>query len=188
MLADLTVITNFYTSGNLPQTGQTRTYSKPAPPIYPFTIPPEGEQENQGYHGDKGRNSYHETPKVSFYVCFKWTAWPSGQRVGLAIRLPWIWVSRLRPAGVVSSSSWVQIHSRPCKCQLGFNPDTLYLYHLLQITCNLLAQLTARTSSRDKALTFFFAACFEFSFVMEKLHKFRDAARIFPFPISTKSV
>ena len=90
MLADLTVITNFYTSGNLPQTGQTRTYSKPAPPIYPFTIPPEGEQENQGYHGDKGRNSYHETPKVSFYVCFKWTAWPSGQRVGLAIRLPWI--------------------------------------------------------------------------------------------------
>ena len=158
MLADLNVIINFYTSGNLPQTGQTRTYSKPAPPIYPFTIPPEGEQENQGYHGDKGRNSYHETPKVSFYVCFKWTAWPSGQRVGLAIRLPGIWVPRLRPAGVVSWSSWVQIQSRPCKCQLVFNPDMLYLYHLLQFTCNLLAQLTARTSSMDKALTSFFCS------------------------------
>lgn len=102
MVADLTVIINFYTSGNLPQTGQTRSYSKAAPPIYPFTIPPEGEQENQGYRGDKGRNSYHEAPKVSFYVCFKWTAWPSGQRVRFAMWRPGILVPRRRPAGVVS--------------------------------------------------------------------------------------
>ena len=37
---------------NLLKTGQAR--SNPAPPIYPFTIPPEGQQENQGYHGYQG--------------------------------------------------------------------------------------------------------------------------------------
>lgn len=44
------------------KTGQAR--SNPAPPIYPFTIPPEGEQENQGYHGNQGSENNNEAIKV----------------------------------------------------------------------------------------------------------------------------
>ncbi|XP_078359625.1 uncharacterized protein LOC144644082 isoform X4 [Oculina patagonica] len=43
--------------------GQAR--SNPAPPIYPFTIPPEGEQENQGYHGNQGSENNNEAIKTS---------------------------------------------------------------------------------------------------------------------------
>lgn len=44
------------------ETGQAR--SNPAPPIYPFTIPPEGEQENQGYHGYQGSENNNDAIKV----------------------------------------------------------------------------------------------------------------------------
>lgn len=47
---------------NLLKTGQAR--SNPAPPIYPFTIPPEGQQENQGYHGYQGSENNNDAIKV----------------------------------------------------------------------------------------------------------------------------
>lgn len=53
---------------NLLKTGQAR--SNPAPPIYPFTIPPEGQQENQGYHGYQGSENNNDAIKVlcHFYL------------------------------------------------------------------------------------------------------------------------
>ena len=54
---------------NLLKTGQTR--SNPAPPIYPFTIPPEGQQENQGYHDYQGSENNNDAMKVlcRCYLC-----------------------------------------------------------------------------------------------------------------------
>ena len=40
--------------------GTTRSQFNAAPPIYPFTIPPEGEQESQGYHSEQGGDGYNE--------------------------------------------------------------------------------------------------------------------------------
>lgn len=48
---------------DLTLTGTTRSQFNAAPPIYPFTIPPEGEQESQGYHSEQGSDGYNE-------VCF----------------------------------------------------------------------------------------------------------------------
>ena len=47
---------------NLCKTGQGR--SSPAPPIYPFTIPPEGGQGNHGYHGYQETENNQDALKV----------------------------------------------------------------------------------------------------------------------------
>ncbi|XP_067038773.1 uncharacterized protein [Acropora muricata] len=55
--------TNRYTgseANTFASQGTTRSQFNAAPPIYPFTIPPEGEQESQGYHSEQGGDGYNE--------------------------------------------------------------------------------------------------------------------------------
>lgn len=66
-LINMNIVYEFYTERDmlcqiLLAAGQAR--SKPAPPIYPFTIPPEGEQENQGYQGYQGSENNNDAMKV----------------------------------------------------------------------------------------------------------------------------
>ena len=49
--------------------GTTRSQFNAAPPIYPFTIPPEGEQESQGYHSEQGDDGYNEVCLQLMLLC-----------------------------------------------------------------------------------------------------------------------
>lgn len=49
--------------------GTTRSQFNAAPPIYPFTIPPEGEQESQGYHSEQGGDGYSEVCLQLMLLC-----------------------------------------------------------------------------------------------------------------------